>query len=143
MWGIWELSKTRLISFSLIFSLFLSMCIAYECDTFKIYYYPLDLQVYIPLTPEGIEKGGLQIELTSCALTELFQNVNNRNVGLIKSADDMNLRIKIISNKDGKVVYITTQKRILSEGNKYNIDKKIVNVVLDEIITASKEINRD
>ena len=107
-------------------------------DKFKIYYIPIDAQFYIPLTPEDIEKNGEQLIISSCEISKLFDVIKKDNFDVPDKDDLSGLRIKIINMSDGKELYITTEKNIITENKKYRIDKKIIDAALKVIVDFLK-----
>jgi hypothetical protein len=54
--------------------------------------------------------------------------------GLMPRAMDWKaLRILIVRKSDGKEVFITSDKRILSDGRAFDIDRVIIDVIIDEM----------
>jgi hypothetical protein len=123
-----------------IMGLLLSNSFAMSCkgDTFKIYYVPVEAQFYVPLTPEDIEKNGDQLMIKSCAISKLFDALKKNNFDIADNDDFTGLRIKIINMSDGKELYITTEKNIITENRRYKIDKKTIDAALNAIVDSLK-----
>jgi len=103
-------------------------------DKFKIYYIPIDAQFYVPLTPEDIENNGIQLIVSSCEISKLFDEAK-KDSSYIPNKDDLSgLRIKIINLSDGKELYITTERNIIAENKKYKIDKETIDAALKVIV---------
>ena len=107
-------------------------------DSFKIYYIPIEAQFYIPLTPEDIEKNGEQLIIKSCEISKLFDAIKKDKFDVADNDDFTGLRIKIINMTDGKELYITTEKNLVTGNRKYKIDKKTIDVALNVIIDSLK-----
>lgn len=107
-------------------------------DKYKVYYLPLDAEFYIPPTEEYIEKNGLQFEIASANLNHLFVNVTGKNKGELNENDSKGLRIKIIEMRSARNILITAEKKVLSNGVRYNIDKTIINKALSDITEQVK-----
>jgi len=105
-----------------------------QCEQFKVYYVPLEANFFGPPTPEVIERIGTEIQLSSCKLEELYDICEKSQLGMHRDNEFMMIRIKIIRVKDGKTLYISQNKQILSDnGRLYNIDTKLVERALEDI----------
>lgn len=123
--------------------LFLSGC-SMVCDmtNFTVYYIPLDVNLYVPPTPEYLEKAGVKIVVRSCDLARLFEEIKN-NTGETDTMQEYKMiRIKIVKDDDQKVIYITQNKTILSEWKKFTVEKKIIEAALSEIINATRNVKK-
>ena len=118
--------------------LFYSMAIACESGRFNIFYLPLEADFYIPPTREYIIQHGINFEMDSCELTSLFKEIFEQEGAEPQSEDYKGLRILIVNKKDGRELFITSDKKILFEGKKYNIGVRIVDNVLSEIVNLIK-----
>ena len=138
-----------------------SSCTFCEKDTFKIYYMPINARFYGVPYPEEVERKGLHLEMTSCAITKLFNKIDKGNPIALAKEFTPDLRIEIIRNRDGKVAWITTNKIVLIEGREYNINddhsraiyrpwniyewkrydisNKVVNNAIDDIASFAKK----
>lgn len=125
--------KIFLSGFILSFSLGNVSQTTIKVDSFTIYYVPLEIQFYVPPTPEYIEKHGTKIQIKSNMLTDLYNKINENSKFIVSNEDMKSLRVKIQRDKDGKIIYITSDKHILSNGKRLTVDKLIVDSVLKEI----------
>jgi hypothetical protein len=105
---------------------------------YKVYYVPLVVQFYVPPTPGDIVKSGYEIDMSSISLNELFDALIEGNANVMSKEDSMGLRIKIIRKNDGKVAWITAEKHVLSENNRYNTHEEIIAHVLEDIVKQSR-----
>lgn len=125
-----------LILISILLVVFLLKTWAMSCKegSFKIFYIPIDAQFYVPLMPEDIEKNGDQLIIKSCEISKLF-DVIKKDIFDVPNKDDFSgLRIKIINMSNGKELYITTGKNIITENRKYMPDKETIDSALEVIV---------
>jgi intergrase/recombinase len=115
---------------------------ACESSEFEIYYFPLDLDFYIPPSREDIMKSNSHIHSTSCSLFRLFELVYNQ-TGVIPLTEDYGrLRVMIVNKKNNEEIFITADKIILSiqQNKKYSISIEFINNILKEF-EINKKIN--
>jgi hypothetical protein len=127
------MNKISVLMFIVLFS---PLAMAKECepDSFNIFYIPIDVEFYVPPTREDIMRLGDNFEMDSCVLSDLFIKISNQDGVEPQSEDYKSLRILIIRKSDGREVFITVEKRVLSEDKIYNIDVKIIDNVINEIV---------
>lgn len=53
---------------------FSASTIACESSKFTVYYFPLDMDFYIPPSPADIMKSGIRFEIDSCLLNDMFKD---------------------------------------------------------------------
>ena len=124
--------KKHIVPMLVVLSFHIAM--ACETNTFNIYYLPIDADFYIPTTREYIKQHGINFEMDSCELTSLFKTVTDQS-GVEPQIEDYKvLRILIISKSDNSEIFITSDKQVISNDKKYNVDVKIVDNVLNEIV---------
>jgi len=120
----------------------LAACPESKFSRLIIYYLPLEAKFYVPPTPEFIRKHGLTFESSSDAVVRLVTNLNE-NDGEGASEDDYKrLRIIILNRATGQIVYITSEKVVLSTGKKYSIDSQMLDDALDAIMRSVKALGR-
>lgn len=104
--------------------------------SYTVYYLPLEVQFYVPPTDEYIEKYGTKLaNLKSVKIDALFDQLSG--VDKSKDVDEYKMkRVKIINNMDGKVLYLTSNKKVLFENYIYKVDKKLVDAVIKVIVNA-------
>jgi hypothetical protein len=106
--------------------------------SFDVQYIPLDAEFYVPPTRADIWKSGVRIASDSAALTGLFAAIANQKGLLPRPMDWKALRVLIVRKSDGREVFITSGRRILSGSRAFEIDQGITDLVIDEI---EKQVN--
>ena len=122
--------------------LLLSLVSISEGHTFDIFYLPLDAEFYVPPTEEYIVKNGLHLKMTSEALQLLFGEITQKNAERAQTDDYKRLRIKIVDCATRKSVFITAERQVVGEGKKYHIQQKLINDVLNEILSKVKQYEK-
>jgi hypothetical protein len=108
----------------------------------KVYYIPLDVDLYGYPTPEEIMKYGVEMDFPSNSIEKLFEDITDINVLETIDLTSQNLRIKIIRKEDGKTIWINQNKKVFSENKSYKIDEEVVNLALKDIIEHSKQYKK-
>jgi len=100
---------------------------------FTIYYIPLGVNTFIPVTREDILKNK-PFKIPSCKIFKLFNKIENTKGLSINKNSAFNIRILIKDNRDNEII-LTQQKEVLSIRKEkiYKVDKKLINDVLDEV----------
>jgi hypothetical protein len=102
-------------------------------ESFDVHYIPLDAEFYVPPTRADLRTYGVRMPSDSAALTSLFAAIAKQKGLMPRAMDWKALRILIVRKSDGKEVFITSDKRILSDGRAFDIDRVIIDVIIDEM----------
>lgn len=125
----------------LLVMLILSIVMANNSIDYKIYYIPLDVNFYTPVTTRNIEERAFYVfNLKSNKIDRLYRIVFKGNVKTVPATDDRGVRVKIINNLDERVIFITRTKEVIADGKKYNVDVQVVNNALKDIHEKSQKI---
>lgn len=116
----------------------MTFCMA-ECNRFKIYYIPLDAQLYVPPTPEYIEKHGAVCNVSSCELTNIFDGLDVSKGHRVSENDLDNLRIRIINEHNKEELYITSDKTVLYKNKSYQLKAETIDLALQVIISVCEK----
>ena len=123
--------------------LFASTCKASESDKFRIFYIPLDVNFYSPVTPENIEELAFySFDFTSTKVGNLFVSIKKYKGARVTGDDLSGIRVKIVNIRDGGVIFITAEKGVFSGGEKYDMETNIINAALNDIDKYSKKIKK-
>jgi glyoxylate utilization-related uncharacterized protein len=115
--------------------MFSSFAIACESNCFIVYYMPIEANFYTPPTRDYIIKHGKKFEIESYKIKKLFDEISKQD-GLKPQLEDyQSFRILIIKKDDMKEVFITSDKRILFKDLRYDIDIKVIDDILEEILS--------
>lgn len=80
---------------------------------YKIYYVPIDVETFVPVSLEEIESQAHFIfEYKSDFLDQLFLEKNNKSTNPVLSTG-VNLRARVIRLKDKQTVYLNKPKQLL------------------------------
>lgn len=133
--------KTLFSAFILTLLLFLvpSPDFAESTKEYTVYYFPVEAEFYIPLTRERIIANGERIELDSPLIVDLFTLIAGRKGSLPKEEDFKRLRVLIIKNKSKKEIFITSDKKIIADQKISDLEKRKINLILNEIESNLKE----
>ncbi len=112
---------------------FFSTARALESGSYNIYYLPLEAEFYIPPTREYIMQHGINIEMKSCLLDEIFKKISDQEGVVSQSEDLKRLRIMIVDKCNGTELFVTSEKKVLTGDKSYNIGIEIISEVLKEI----------
>ena len=93
-------------------------CKPAESGDFKVMFVPLDAAVGPDRSAdEFVNKEGLSMSTSGPQVARLFQQVDGSAFGVTRPEYFLNLRVKLFRKKDGRVIWVTAEKYILSEAD--------------------------
>ncbi len=120
-----------------------------SADICKIYYLPLNVGTYLPVSKKEIEdqckhSPGLCFRLKQTrSIQELFSGVSDESKRQGKPYDFINVRVKLVCENFHFPIYIDSGKGIHTDDYDYLVDPKLVSKVVNEIEGAAKTCQKE
>ncbi len=112
-----------------------------DCSAvYLVYYIPLTIQFYTPTTEKNIEKRAQKkVSLQSCDIDTLFRMFEQAKKVAARPEDLNGVRIKIVRVSDSLSLFITTEKRVFSNGVLADIETNSIDTVIGAIAAYSRK----
>ena len=103
---------------------------------FEIYYTPLEMEFYVPPTPEDLEEGRDKYVVYNGAICEIYTAIIDKPSNVPVGYSFLRIRVKIRSINSGKVFYFTADKEVVDEDYLYGVDEQLFSEALKQIKTG-------
>lgn len=106
---------------------------ACETGSFEIFYLPLNADFFVPPDPEYIKRYGVYHCVDWPNVGTLFDIVERANGTMIPNDDLSGLRIVIVRKSDAHVLYVTSDKSILTDTLKFQSENDVLESLLRQL----------
>ena len=100
---------------------------------FEVYYTSLEMEFYVPPTPEDLEEGGDKYVIYAGAICEIYKTIINTPSNVPVGYSFSRIRVKIRSINSGNVFYFTADKEVVDENYLYDVDERLFQAALKQI----------
>ena len=100
---------------------------------FEVYYTPLEMEFYVPPTPEHLEKYGDEYIVYDGAICEIYKTIIDTPSNVPVGYSFLRIRVKIRSINSGIVFYLTADNEVVDENYLYDVDEHLFKAALKQI----------
>lgn len=101
--------------------------------TFEVHYVPLEMEFYVPPTPEHIVENGDEYVVYSEAICRIYMGIMDKPSEVPVGDSFKRIRIRIHSINSSKVFYLTADKEVVDEDFLYTVDEELFSEAMKEI----------
>ncbi len=114
---------------------------ACESKKYNVYYFPLDIDFYVPPSRETIMADSISFEINSCLINDLFGEMYDKKGFELLPEHYNRLRVMIVNKQNNDEIFFTADKVVLSLANKqrYHVDMRLIDAVIEEIVDFAKK----
>jgi hypothetical protein len=106
--------------------------------TALVYFIPLSVDTYAPVTPASIEEDAFYIfELRSKSVLDLLDAATRAPGTAARSGDEKVIRVKIVDRRSGAAVLVTQDKIVLKDGKRRGVAPHVLENALSDIQKAA------
>lgn len=100
---------------------------------FEVYYTPLEMEFYVPPTPEHLEKYGDEYIVYDGAICAIYKTIIDTPLNVPVGYAFLRIRVKIRSINYGIVFYLTADNEVVDENYLYDVDERLFKAALKQI----------
>ena len=128
--------KITFLALAAMLTIWSGTVLADDLCAFEVHYIPLEMECYVPPTPEYLEERGEKSIVQGGALCEIYMDIigdlPRRPVGFSFTR----IRVKIRSIESSKVFYLTADKEVVDEDYLYEVNEQLFEEALKQIKTG-------